>query len=152
MTDIKKLARKIVDNLVDCGLLDEGIEEQYIEFTEAQLSKINDELKAANQRVAELENDEVRQRLANAEYQLEMAEIAKHNLRSGRKAQFHKRKLAERRIAELESSIANERREWMARGADAVVDALSRSGAFTFGDCLVVVATHAAKIRAGEVG
>lgn len=42
-------------------------------------------------------------------------------------------------------------REWMARGVDDAVDSLSRSGAFTFGDCLVVVATHAAKIRAGEV-
>ncbi|EMP5826075.1 hypothetical protein GZZ46_06695 [Klebsiella aerogenes] len=51
----------------------------------------------------ELENDEVRQRLANAEHQLYMAELAKHNLKASRKAQFRKRKAAEQRIAELES-------------------------------------------------
>lgn len=56
------------------------------------------------ERIAELENDEVRQRLANAEHQLYMAELAKHNLRAGRKSQFRKRKVAEKRIAELEAS------------------------------------------------
>ena len=61
-----------------------------------------DELEAAEKRIAELQNDEVRQRLANAEHQLHMAELAKHNMRAGRKAQFRKRKAAERRIAELE--------------------------------------------------
>ncbi|EOL9004713.1 ead/Ea22-like family protein [Cronobacter turicensis] len=60
-------------------------------------------LEAAEKRVAELENDEVRQRLANAEHQLYMAELAKNNLRASRKAQFKKRKAAEKRIAELES-------------------------------------------------
>ncbi|WP_448657094.1 ead/Ea22-like family protein [Enterobacter hormaechei] len=62
-----------------------------------------DELEAAEKRIAELQNDEVRQRLANAEHQLHMAELAKHNLRASRKAQFRKRKVAERRIAELEA-------------------------------------------------
>ncbi|MEQ0231970.1 hypothetical protein [Klebsiella sp. CN_Kp109] len=60
-------------------------------------------LEKAKQRIDELENDEVRQRLANAEHQLYMAELAKHNLKASRKAQFRKRKAAERRIAELES-------------------------------------------------
>ena len=60
-------------------------------------------LEKANQRIDELENDEVRQRLANAEHQLYMAELAKNNLRASRKAQFSKRKAAEQRIAELES-------------------------------------------------
>ncbi|HCT5999389.1 hypothetical protein ACKLKB_05765 [Klebsiella pneumoniae] len=54
-------------------------------------------------RIAELENDEVRQRLANAEHQLYMAELAKHNLKASRKSQFRKRRAAEKRIAELES-------------------------------------------------
>lgn len=57
---------------------------------------------AAEKRIAELENDEVRQRLANAEHQLHMAELAKHNLRASRMAQFKKRKAAEKRISELE--------------------------------------------------
>ncbi len=58
-------------------------------------------------RIAELENDEVRQRLANAEHQLYMAELAKHNLKASRKAQFRKRRAAEKRIAELESRTVN---------------------------------------------
>lgn len=60
-------------------------------------------LEKAQQRIDELENDEVRQRLANAEHQLQMAELAKHNLKASRKAQFRKRRAAEKRIAELES-------------------------------------------------
>lgn len=62
-----------------------------------------DALEKAQQRIDELENDEVRQRLANAEHQLYMAELAKHNLKASRKAQFRKRRAAEKRIAELES-------------------------------------------------
>ncbi len=55
--------------------------------------------------VAKLENDEVRQRLANAEHQLYMAELAKNNLRASRKAQFKKRLVAERRNAELTDAL-----------------------------------------------
>lgn len=61
-------------------------------------------LEKAQQRIDELENDEVRQRLANAEHQLYMAELAKHNLNASRKAQFRKRRAAEKRIAELEEA------------------------------------------------
>lgn len=60
-------------------------------------------LEKAQQRIDELENDEVCQRLANAEHQLYMAELAKHNLKASRKAQFRKRKASEKRIAELEA-------------------------------------------------
>ncbi|HCM7879237.1 TPA: ead/Ea22-like family protein, partial [Klebsiella quasipneumoniae] len=56
-------------------------------------------LEKAQQRITELENDEARQRLANAEHQLYMAELAKHNLKASRKAQFRKRRAAEQRIA-----------------------------------------------------
>lgn len=64
-------------------------------------------LEKAQQQIDELENDEVHQRLANAEHQLRMAELAKHNLKVSRKAQFRKRKAAEKRVAELESKLAN---------------------------------------------
>lgn len=73
---------------------------------EAQQDKIDalvEALEKAQQKIDELENDEVRQRLANAEHQLYMAELAKNNLRASRKAQFRKHKAAEQRIAELES-------------------------------------------------
>ncbi|EMJ7629019.1 ead/Ea22-like family protein [Klebsiella pneumoniae] len=63
----------------------------------------SEKLEKAQQLIDELENDEVRQRLANAEHQLNMAELAKNNLRASRKAQFRKRRAAEKRIAELES-------------------------------------------------
>ncbi len=63
-------------------------------------------LEAAEWRLAELENDEVRQRLANAEHQLYMAELAKNNFRASRKAQFKKRKAAEKRNAELEQALS----------------------------------------------
>lgn len=34
MPDFKKLARELVDNLVDCGGLDEGVKEKYLEWAE----------------------------------------------------------------------------------------------------------------------
>lgn len=69
----------------------------------ANIIALVEAMEKAQQRIDELENDEVRQRLANAEHQLYMAELAKHNLKASRKAQFRKRRAAEKRIAELES-------------------------------------------------
>ena len=66
------------------------------------LKELVEALEKAQQRIDELENDEVRQRLANAEHQLYMAELAKHNLKASRKAQFRKRRAAEKRIGDLE--------------------------------------------------
>lgn len=70
---------------------------------QAASAELVEALEKAQQRIDGLENDEVRQRLANAEHQLYMAELAKHNLKASRKAQFRKRRAAEKRIAELES-------------------------------------------------
>ncbi|HBR6690673.1 TPA: ead/Ea22-like family protein [Klebsiella pneumoniae] len=72
-------------------------------FSPANVLALVEALEKAQQKIDELENYEVRQRLANAEHQLYMAELAKNNLRASRKAQFRKRKAAEQRIAELES-------------------------------------------------
>ncbi|HED2618225.1 TPA: ead/Ea22-like family protein [Klebsiella pneumoniae] len=69
----------------------------------AASAELVEALEKAQHRIDELENDEVRQRLANAEHQLYMAELAKHNLKASRKAQFSKRKASEKRIAELEA-------------------------------------------------
>jgi hypothetical protein len=63
-------------------------------------------LEQAQQRVDELENDEVHQRLANAEHQLHMAELAKYNLKTSRRAQFRKRLAAEERVVELEDLLS----------------------------------------------
>lgn len=90
------------------------------------MMQLSNDLVMAKQRIAELENDEVRQRLANAEHQLHMAELAKHNLKASRKAQFRKRKVAEKRIAELEES-RNKLRDGMA----AIYNAICADGAST---------------------
>lgn len=60
-------------------------------------------LAQAQQRIDVLENDEVHQRLANAEHQLHMVELAKYNLKTSRRAQFRKRLAAERKVSELEA-------------------------------------------------
>lgn len=80
----------------------EGLLEAEVRLWTQRYDCANSRREAAEKRIAELQSDEVRQRLANAEHQLHMAELAKHNLRASRKAQFRKRKAAERRIAELE--------------------------------------------------
>ena len=88
-------------------MLDDGSTGKDAEFialaNPANVLALVEALEKAHQRIDELENDEVRQRLANAEHQLYMAELAKNNLIASRKAQFRKRKAAEQRIAELES-------------------------------------------------
>ncbi|GKM47893.1 hypothetical protein MS5202_28890 [Klebsiella pneumoniae] len=92
MTDSTELAQRARIN-AECGE----------HLSPAETMELVGALEKAHQRIDELENDEVRQRLANAEHQLYMAELAKNNLIASRKAQFRKRKAAEQRIAELES-------------------------------------------------
>lgn len=53
---------------------------------------------------AERERDELKQRLANAEHQLHVAELAKFNLRNQRKAQFRKRREAEAELARRDAA------------------------------------------------
>ncbi len=123
MTDITELAQSL-KNAASKALIEEGLtwfsEEQLSHEDGIALHKADAEfialanpanvlalveaLEKAQHRIDELENDEVRQRLANAEHQLYMAELAKHNLKASRKAQFRKRRAAEKRIAELEEA------------------------------------------------
>ena len=53
---------------------------------------------------AERERDDLKQRLANAEHQLHMAELAKFNLRNQRKAQFRKRREAEAELVRRDAA------------------------------------------------
>jgi len=55
----------------------------------------------------ELLNQEFQQRLANAEHQLYMKELAIYNVRAQRKAQFKRRKAVEAENAELRAKLAN---------------------------------------------
>lgn len=112
------LLRHLADNEIDSDYFAVVSEcESYGKETDAELSitefalraagyvdALVEALEKAQQRIDELENDEVRQRLANAEHQLYMAELAKHNLKASRKAQFRKRRAAEKRISELEEA------------------------------------------------
>ena len=106
MTDITELAQSEINNaLAQLKQISEYAtpSTQYARVLRKYIATLVEALEKAQQRIDELENDEVRQRLANAEHQLYMAELAKNNLRASRKAQFRKRKEAEQRIAELES-------------------------------------------------
>ncbi|HFQ8421905.1 TPA: hypothetical protein ACGTYN_002340 [Klebsiella pneumoniae] len=98
MTNITELAQSLKRRATSANEFGESL---YVKADDV-LSLV-EALEKAQQRIDELENDEVRQRLANAEHQLYMAELDKNNLRASRKAQFRKRKAAEQRIAELES-------------------------------------------------
>ncbi|HDX9106341.1 TPA: ead/Ea22-like family protein [Klebsiella michiganensis] len=111
-TDITELAQSLKAAAIDAKELAiiaryskgrAAAEKFYALANPANVISLVEALEKAQQRIDELENDEVRQRLANAEHQLYMAELAKHNLKASRKAQFRKRKAAEKRIAELES-------------------------------------------------
>lgn len=106
MTNITELAQSEINNaLAQLKQISEYAtpSTQYARVLRKYIATLVEALEKAQQRIDELENDEVRQRLANAEHQLYMAELAKNNLRASRKAQFRKRKAAEQRIAELES-------------------------------------------------
>lgn len=106
ITDLAIDAAGVIDGLIAALEAAEKTSEarrEALDRTHKMYQRERERAEAAEKRIAELEIDEVRQRLANAEHQLHMAELAKHNLRAGRKAQFRKRKAAEKRIAELEA-------------------------------------------------
>ncbi|HBZ5270005.1 TPA: hypothetical protein MJ872_005718 [Klebsiella pneumoniae] len=98
MTDITELAQRVK---TETAAIDDT---QWYLAKPSEIRSLVEALEKAQQRIDELENDEVRQRLANAEHQLYMAELAKHNLKASRKAQFRKRRAAEKRISELEEA------------------------------------------------
>lgn len=130
MTNITELAQSLERRAASANEFGEGL---YVKADD--ILTLVEALEKAQQRIDELENDEVRQRLANAEHQLYMAELAKNNLRASRKAQFRKRKAAEQRIAELESRtvklppcVDDLHGIGMVMSADAVVEALTSYG------------------------
>ncbi|CAG7578166.1 TPA: ead/Ea22-like family protein [Klebsiella pneumoniae] len=113
MTDITELAQSLKAAAIDAKELAiiaryskgrAAAEKFYAMANPNNVIALVEALEKAQQRIDELENDEVRQRLANAEHQLYMAELAKHNLKASRKAQFRKRRAAEKRISELEEA------------------------------------------------
>ncbi|HGP3736648.1 TPA: hypothetical protein ACLJHH_004311, partial [Yersinia enterocolitica] len=57
----------------------------------------------AQKELFDFHNQEFQQRLANAEHQLYMKDLAIHNIKASRNAQFKKRKAAEKELAEWRS-------------------------------------------------
>lgn len=84
---------------IDTGC-DISIVEQFGK-TAAVIDKLLAHIDAQAACIAELENDEVRQRLANAEHQLYMKDLAIHNVKASRRAQFRARQAAEKELAAL---------------------------------------------------
>ncbi|EPB0603639.1 hypothetical protein ACQ909_000824 [Yersinia enterocolitica] len=95
VTDSPNCGREVQSehSVTEVALMAAGIIEQLIA-----------QLEAAQKELFDLHNQEFQQRLANAEHQLYMKDLAIHNIKASRKAQFRKR-LA----AEAELSAANER-------------------------------------------
>ncbi|WP_145601646.1 hypothetical protein [Yersinia frederiksenii] len=87
-----------------CGPLWPVTWRQWAFDASAAADKYFDELKAAEKERDTLLNQEFQQRLANAEHQLYMKDLAIHNIKASRKAQFIKRLAAEYAL-----SAANEK-------------------------------------------
>ncbi|MFQ6282032.1 hypothetical protein [Yersinia enterocolitica] len=93
-----------IENLKANIALSELIGSDELTVTVSDLSVLIAQLEAAQKELFDLHNQEFQQRLANAEHQLYMKDLAIHNIKASRKAQFRKR-LA----AEAELSAANEK-------------------------------------------
>ncbi|HHH0624255.1 TPA: hypothetical protein ACPZRI_004103 [Yersinia enterocolitica] len=64
-------------------------------------------LEAAQKERDDLLNQEFQQRLANAEHQLYMKDLAIHNIKASRKAQFRKRLVAEAALSAANDKLSN---------------------------------------------
>ncbi|EPD2609806.1 hypothetical protein ACR82Q_001465 [Yersinia enterocolitica] len=73
-------------------------------WRDLRIEQLITQLEASQKELFDFHNQEFQQRLANAEHQLYMKDLAIHNIKASRKAQFRKR-LA----AEAELSAANEK-------------------------------------------
>ncbi|MCB5319094.1 hypothetical protein LH413_16490 [Yersinia massiliensis] len=71
---------------------------------QAKINALIAQLEAAQKELFDFHNQEFQQRLANAEHQLYMKDLAIHNIKASRKAQFRKRLAAEAAL-----SAANEK-------------------------------------------
>lgn len=73
----------------------------FIDLLLDKLEAEHQQREAAEKERDDLLNQEFQQRLANAEHQLEMKDLAIRNVKASRMAQFRKRKAAEAELAEL---------------------------------------------------
>lgn len=101
VTDSPNCGREVQSehSITETALMVAGVIEQLIA-----------QLEAAQKERDDLLNQEFQQRLANAEHQLYMKDLAIHNIKASRKAQFIKRLAAEYAL-----SAANEKHGWIKR-------------------------------------
>ncbi|HDM9019771.1 TPA: hypothetical protein P0301_001746 [Yersinia enterocolitica] len=131
---------------------------------ELELVKVKAELLAAQKELGDLHNQEFQQRLANAEHQLYMKDLAIHNIKASRKAQFRKRLAAEAALSSANKKLnadpvlvcrinAGEIQR-LKNGSYAIVDAPERNptdmGLFTGTQQKPVVLPEAYAVRAGH--
>ncbi|EPU0352436.1 hypothetical protein ACVT81_004320 [Yersinia enterocolitica] len=76
---------------------------QYAYIPASSIITLIDRIVKAEKERDDLLNQEFQQRLANAEHQLYMKDLAIHNIKASRNAQFKKRKAAEKELAEWRS-------------------------------------------------
>ncbi|HGF8970748.1 TPA: hypothetical protein ACJCXU_002209 [Yersinia enterocolitica] len=87
---------------------------QYAYIPASSIITLIDRIEKAEKERDDLLNQEFQQRLANAEHQLYMKDLAIHNIKASRKAQFGKRLAAEAALSaanEIISSLRSGRNE-----------------------------------------
>ncbi|EOI7440474.1 hypothetical protein OZ830_004363 [Yersinia enterocolitica] len=105
VTDSPNCGREVQSehSVTEVALMAAGIIEQLIA-----------QLEASQKELFDFHNQEFQQRLANAEHQLYMKDLAIHNIKASRKAQFRKRLAAEAELSaanEIISSLRSGRNE-----------------------------------------
>ncbi|EPT0835232.1 hypothetical protein ACVT81_004431 [Yersinia enterocolitica] len=83
-------------------------------WRDLRIEQLITQLEAAQKELFDFHNQEFQQRLANAEHQLYMKDLAIHNIKASRKAQFRKRLAAEAELSaanEIISSLRSGRNE-----------------------------------------
>lgn len=78
-----------------------------ITFTVDCILALIAQLESAQKELFDFHNQEFQQRLANAEHQLYMKDLAIHNIKASRKAQFRKRLAAEAELSAAQKVIKN---------------------------------------------
>lgn len=99
VTDSPNCGREVQSehSVTEVALMAAGIIEQLIA-----------QLEAAQKELFDLHNQEFQQRLANAEHQLYMKDLAIHNIKASRKAQFRKRLAAEAALSAANEKLKGE--------------------------------------------
>lgn len=75
---------------------------------QAKINALIAQLEAAQKELFDLQNQEFQQRLANAEHQLYMKDLAIHNIKASRMAQFRKRLAAEAELSAANEKLKND--------------------------------------------